>query len=99
MQEMRRAGFDVALVPFFRDELRGVALGEEHDIGVNRAAVGVDADDVAVIVAEQAVDRGFRQDFGPERFGEFGQIMVVGRTEDGVAVGEGSGVAVIEADE
>ena len=99
LQEMRRAGFDVALVTFFRDELRGVALGEEHDIGVDRAAIGVDADDVAVVVAEQAVDGGFRENLGAERFREFGEVMVVGGAEDGVAVGEGGGVAVIQADE
>jgi len=99
LQEMRRAGFDVALVPFFGDELRRVALGEKHDISVNRAAVGVDANDVAVVVAKQTVDGGFREDLGAEGLGEFSEIMVVGGAQDGVAVGEGSGVAVIEADE
>ncbi len=96
---MRRAGFDIALVPFFRHELRGVTFREENDIGVNRATIGVDADDVTIVVAEQTVDGGFREYLRSERLREFSQIMVVRGAKDGVAVGESGGVAIIEADE
>ena len=99
LKKMRRAGFSRAFVAFLRNEVRGVAFGEKDDIGVNRATVGVHADDVVVVIAQQSIHSGFRQNVRAERLGELGKIMVIGRAQDSVAVGEGGGIAVIEADE
>ena len=99
LEEMRRAGVGGAFVAFLRDELRCVAFGEEHHVGIDGATVGMNADDAVVLVAEQAVDRRLRENVRAERFREFGEVVIVGGAQNGVAIGEGGRVAVAESGE
>src|SRR5438445_389396 len=72
-------------VALARNEVRGIAFGQENEIGIKRTVIGTNTDDTAV-VANQAFNRGVVQKRNPVAERELGDVMVVDRPQDGVTV-------------
>src|SRR5205823_1657881 len=99
LEELRRlVRVHEALVTLARDQVGGVALGEERQIGVQRPAISADADHAAAL-ADQALGGGAGEQGDTVPQGDLGEMMVVDRPQDGVAVAEGDRVAVLHAEQ
>ncbi len=78
--------------------MRRVALRQENQLAVDRTAIGMHADD-PLAAANQSVHRCLGQVADAESPGVLGEVAVVDRPQDRVAVAEGLGVAILGAGE
>src|SRR5439155_26287146 len=76
-----------ALIAFARDQVGGVTLGQEDQIGIKRSALGADADDSRA-VADQAFGRGVGEDGHAMTYRCLSEVMIVNGPQDRIAMPE-----------
>src|SRR5207245_8106634 len=76
-----------------RDQVGGVTLGQEDQIGIKRSALGADAND-SWAVPDQAFGRGVGEDGHPMTYRCLSEVMIVNGPQDRIAMPEGFRIAI-----